>query len=123
MQSSSTQHYFAEEFNENFLFDRHPNEQLFFPSEPIFDQYENEEEIPPEETDMNDIPDTFYGTKTIDERKGQIDLSIGIESGLAGLQIKGKVRTLSPVLFYQTNTRYLIMCNNQLKALPAGLND
>jgi len=33
----------------------------------------------------------------------------GIENGLIGLEIKGKVRTLSPVLFYQTNTRYLIM--------------
>jgi hypothetical protein len=44
-----------------------------------------------------------------------------IESrGLTGLEIKGKVRTLSPVLFYQTNTRYLIMSNNELKYLPAG---
>ena len=41
---------------------------------------------------------------------------------MAGLEIKGSVRTLSPVLFYQTNTRYLIMCNNQLKNLPAGKN-
>ena len=41
-------------------------------------------------------------------------------NGLAGLEIRGRVRTLSPVLFYQTNTRYLIMNNNQLKNLPAG---
>jgi hypothetical protein len=40
--------------------------------------------------------------------------------GLTGLEIKGKVRTLSPVLFYQTNTRYLIMSNNELKYLPPG---
>jgi len=43
-----------------------------------------------------------------------------MQSGLTGLEIKGKVRTLSPVLFYQTNTRYLIMSNNELKSLPAG---
>ncbi len=45
---------------------------------------------------------------------------LAIENGLAGLEIKGKVRTLSPVLFYQTNTRYLIMSNNELKYLPSG---
>jgi hypothetical protein len=44
-----------------------------------------------------------------------------MESGCAGLEIKGKVRTLSPVLFYQTNTRYLMMNNNELKYLPAGI--
>jgi hypothetical protein len=49
-----------------------------------------------------------------------LDCWIGMANGLAGLEIRGKVRTLSPVLFYQTNTRYLIMNNNQLKNLPAG---
>ncbi len=43
-----------------------------------------------------------------------------IENGLTGLEIKGNVRTLSPVLFYQTNTRYLMMSHNELKYLPAG---
>ena len=49
-------------------------------------------------------------------------LFVGMETGLAGLEIKGRVRTLSPVLFYQTNTRYLIISNNELKHLPAGEN-
>ena len=44
-------------------------------------------------------------------------------NGLTGLEIKGKVRTLSPVLFYQTNTRYLIMSNNELKYLPAEIGN
>ena len=91
MQSSTTDHYLSEQ-----MADHH----FFFQSEPMIDD-DVEEEI-----EENFFPETVNR----------------IETGLAvaGLQIKGKVRTLSPVLFYQTNTRYLIISNNQLKSLPAG---
>ncbi len=59
------------------------------------------EEFPDDEND-------FHGT--INEMK----------NGFTGLEIKGKVRTLSPVLFNQINIRYLMMSNNELKYLPAG---
>lgn len=82
-----------------YLSEQMANHHFFFQSEPIIDD-DVEEEI-----EQSFFPETVKR----------------IETGLAGLQIKGKVRTLSPVLFYQTNTRYLIISNNQLKSLPAGL--
>lgn len=91
MQSSTTDHYLSEQMAD----DHH---HFFFQSEPMIDD-DVEEEI-----EENFFPETVNR----------------VETGLSGLQIKGKVRTLSPVLFYQTNTRYLIISNNQLKSLPAG---
>jgi hypothetical protein len=68
----------------------------------------------------NDDKHLFFQSKS-EEDENYIRGTINdIENGLTGLEIKGKVRTLSPVLFYQTNTRYLIMSNNELKYLPAG---
>ncbi|CAF3943316.1 unnamed protein product [Rotaria sp. Silwood1] len=98
MQSSTNNHYLPDEFNDNFFYnDNHENKHLFLQSQPIINDQQEEEE------------DEYY-------LRGPIN---GMETGLAGLEIKGKVRTLSPVLFYQTNTRYLIMSNNELKYLPA----
>ena len=80
-----------------------PDEHFFFESESIIDHVDDEEEE--EEIEENYFPRTVNRMQS---------------SGVAGLQIKGKVRTLSPVLFYLTNTRYLIISNNELKYLPAG---
>jgi len=110
MQSSTHhhhRHYFTDEFNENLLFQQPSDDQLFFSSDPVNEQFDNDDDYPVEDVDVNDFPETFNG----------------METGLAGLQIKGKVRTLSPVLFYQTNTRYLIMSHNQLKSLPAEIGN
>jgi hypothetical protein len=98
MQSSTNNHYLPEEFNDSFFYNtnNHEDKHLFFQSQPIINDQEEDDEN--------------YLRETIN----------GMESGLTGLEIKGKVRTLSPVLFYQTNTRYLIMSNNELKYLPAG---
>jgi hypothetical protein len=104
MHSSTNNHYLSEEFHDKF-FVNDEDKHLLIQSH--------------EEDDGNDI----RGTKNSNNQKLKIFylyLFIEMESGLAGLEIKGNVRTLSPVLFYQTNTRYLIMSNNELKYLPAG---
>jgi hypothetical protein len=65
-----------------------------------------------------EFPDDFlYHRDDENDFHGTID---DMKSGFTGLEIKGKVRTLSPVLFYQINIRYLMMSNNELKYLPAG---
>jgi len=67
------------------------------------------------------LTDDFF--RVDDETKEYFDDNHEFTSkkyAFTGLEIQGQVRTLSPVLFYQTNIRYLIMSNNQLKSLPAG---
>lgn len=119
MQSSTNNHYLPEEFNGNFFDDQHQqDEQLFYPSDPVMDDAQDE----PDDINEHHLRGAFKGTWRWRQRTCVELDSLGKESGLAGLEIKGRVRTLSPVLFYQIHTRYLIMCNNQLKNLPAGLH-
>ena len=91
MQSSTT--------TNNYLSGDMPDEHFFFESANIIDHVGEEEQ-----------EEENYFPRTVNR----------IENGVEGLQIKGNVRTLSPVLFYLTNTRYLIMSNNELKYLPVG---
>lgn len=94
MQSSTANHYFTEDLSDN----------LF---------YEDEEE--------NYSRGNVNGDYEIESNiKWNSRFPIGMKNGLTGLEIKGRVRTLSPVLFGQTNTQYLIMSNNELKYLPPG---
>ncbi|CAF0794420.1 unnamed protein product [Adineta ricciae] len=89
MQSSTANHYFTEDLNDSLFYEDDDNQQ----SQLIFNEHEEEENYP----------------------RGNVN---GTKNGLTGLEIKGRVRTLSPVLFCQTNTQYLIMSNNELKYLP-----
>ncbi|CAF1145097.1 unnamed protein product [Rotaria magnacalcarata] len=102
MQSSTYNQYLPDEFNDNFFYnDDNDNKKLFLQSQSMINGQTEEEKV---EYDS----------------RGPIN---GIKTGLAGLEIKGKVRTLSPVLFHQTNTQYLIMSNNELKYLPAEIGN
>ena len=92
MQSSTTNSYLSGDM---------PDEHFFFKS--IVDHVDDED-------DDEEVIEENYFPRTVNRMK----------TGVEGLEINGKVRTLSPVLFYLTNTRYLIIRNNELKYLPAG---
>ena len=60
MQSSTNNHYLPEEFNENFFYDQHQqDEQLFYPSDPIMDDAQDE----PEDINEHYLRGTFKGTQ------------------------------------------------------------
>ncbi|CAF0887275.1 unnamed protein product [Adineta steineri] len=102
MQSSTNNHYMPEDFDDIFYYNNDQEDKnLLFESQSILNDEDEEEEI----------ENCFRETKNV------------VKSGLAGLEIKGNVRTLSPVLFSQTNTQYLVMRNNELKYLPAEINN
>lgn len=68
MQSSTHhhhRHYFTDEFNENLLFQQPSDDQLFFSSDPVNEQFDNDDDYPVEDVDVNDFPETFNGTKSM----------------------------------------------------------
>ncbi|UJR27755.1 hypothetical protein I4U23_009028 [Adineta vaga] len=107
MQSSTTNHYLTEDSNENYFYDdneeNQEDKQFLFQSHAMLNEHEEEKN---------------YTLETINGLGKK-----NMKNGLTGLEIKGRVRTLSPVLFYQTNTQYLIMCNNELKYLPPEIGN
>lgn len=96
MQSSTTNPYLSGDM---------PDEHFFFES--IMNHVGDDEDDDDEEEE--EIEENYF-PRTVNRMK----------TGVEGLEINGKVRTLSPVLFYLTNTRYLIIRNNELKYIPAG---